>query len=244
MMLERAPDPRPDAVRLRFARSCSSALAPELAARLESYLQAPVVEAYGMTEASHEMAANPLPPGRRMHGSVGVPTGAEIRVVDKGGGDVSVGGVGEVVIRGPGVMDGYLANPQANADAFLDGWFRTGDQGRFDDGYLVLTGRIKEIIIRGGENISPLEVEAALRLHPGVAEVVVYGVPDEKYGQLVGAAIVPAGDLAEADVVEHCRRRLAPFKVPSVVHLVESIPRTPTGKVQRQRMPAHFGEDA
>jgi acyl-CoA synthetase (AMP-forming)/AMP-acid ligase II len=243
MVLERAPEQRPDDVRLRFVRSCSSALAAELAARVEDYVGAPMLEAYGMTEASHEMAANPLPPLRRVFGSVGIPTGAEIRVVDQTGADVADGAPGEVVIRGPGVMDGYLANDQANAEAFTDGWFRTGDQGRFDDGYLVLVGRLKEIIIRGGENISPLEVEAVLLRHPAVSEAVAYGVPDAKYGQLVGVAVVPAGSLSEADVVAHCREHLAPFKIPSVVHVVDTIPRTPTGKVQRPRMPAHFGEE-
>jgi acyl-CoA synthetase (AMP-forming)/AMP-acid ligase II len=243
MVLEGAPEQRPDDVRLRFARSCSSAMPPDLAARLERYLDAPLLEAYGMTEASHEMAANPLPPQQRVFGSVGVPTGAEIRVVDELGADVADGAAGEVVIRGPGVMDGYLANERANAEAFRDGWFRTGDQGRFDDGYLILVGRLKEIIIRGGENISPLEVEAVLLQHPAVKEAVAYGIPDAKYGQLVGAAVVAAGELSAADVVAHCKERLAAFKIPSVVHLVEKIPRTPTGKVQRQRMPAHFGED-
>jgi acyl-CoA synthetase (AMP-forming)/AMP-acid ligase II len=243
MVLERAPERRPDGVRLRFVRSCSSALAPELATRIEAYLDAPMLEAYGMTEASHEMAANPLPPLRRVFGSVGIPTGAEIRIVGKQGRDMADGSPGEVVIRGAGVMDGYLGNAEANADAFVDGWFRTGDQGRFDEGYLVLTGRLKEIIIRGGENISPLEVEDVLLRHPAVSEAVAYGVPDAKYGQLVGVAVVPAGPLSETDVVAHCREHLAPFKVPSVVHVVETIPRTPTGKVQRPRMPAHFGED-
>jgi acyl-CoA synthetase (AMP-forming)/AMP-acid ligase II len=213
-----------------------------LAARLESYLEVPVLEAYGMTEASHEMAANPLPPGKRVPGSVGVPTGAEIRIVDEQGADAADGVPGEVAVRGPGVIDGYLGNEQANAESFRDGWFRTGDRGRFDDGYLTLDGRIKEVIIRGGENISPLEVEAVLGLHPAVSEAVVYGIPDAKYGQLVGAAVVPASELSEADVLTHCKQHLAPFKIPSVVHVVETIPRTATGKVQRMRMPAHFGE--
>jgi acyl-CoA synthetase (AMP-forming)/AMP-acid ligase II len=243
MLLEGAPDWRPGAVRLRFVRSCSSAMAPELAERIEAYVDAPLLEAYGMTEASHEMAANPLPPRRRVPGSVGIPTGAEIRVVDERGTDVADGAPGEVVIRGPGVMDGYLGSPDANVEAFVDGWFRTGDLGRVEDGYLVLVGRIKEIIIRGGENISPLEVEAVLLRHPAVSDAVVYGVPDAKYGQLVGTAVVPGGELSEADVTAHCRRYLAAFKVPSVVHIVDRIPRTPTGKVQRPRMPAHFGED-
>ena len=242
MLLERAPE-RLERSRLRFARSCSSALAPDLLARMEEYLGVPMLEAYGMTEASHEMAANPLPPGRRLPGSVGIPTGAEIEVVDDDGTPVPAGAVGEVVIRGPGLTSGYLANDKANAEAFRNGWFRTGDQGRFDDGYLLLTGRIKEIIIRGGENISPHEVEAVLKAHPAVAEAVAYGIPDAKYGQLVGAAVVPRAETSQAELIAHCAGQLASFKVPTVVHVVESIPRTPTGKVQRPRMAAHFGEE-
>ena len=242
MLLERAPE-RLERSQLRFARSCSSALAPELLVRLEEYLGVPMLEAYGMTEASHEMAANPLPPGRRLPGSVGIPTGAEIDVVDDGGTPVPAGAVGEVVIRGPGVTSGYLANDKANAESFRNGWFRTGDQGRFDDGYLLLTGRIKEIIIRGGENISPHEVEAVLTAHPAVAEAVAYGIADAKYGQLVGAAVVPRAETTEAELIAHCAEQLASFKVPTVVHVVESIPRTPTGKVQRPRMAAYFGEE-
>jgi acyl-CoA synthetase (AMP-forming)/AMP-acid ligase II len=241
MLLERAPEQLP-ASQLRFARSCSSALSPELLDRLEGYLGVPALEAYGMTEASHEMAANPLPPDRRLPGSVGLPTGAEIRVADERGVSLPKGGVGEVVIRGPGVMDGYLASDAANAEAFYGEWFRTGDQGRFEDGYLLLTGRIKEIIIRGGENISPHEVEAVLKTHPAVSEAVVYGIADTKYGQIVGAAVVPGAATSEAELVAHCAERLASFKVPTVVHIVETIPKTPTGKVQRPRMAAHFGE--
>jgi acyl-CoA synthetase (AMP-forming)/AMP-acid ligase II len=241
MFLERAPA-TVDPTHLRFVRSCSSAMSPELAARVESQLDVPLLEAYGMTEASHEMAANPLPPGRRVPGSVGVATGAEIRVVDEQGADVE-GGPGEVVIRGPGVMAGYLENDEANAEAFIDGWFRTGDRGRLVDGYLFLDGRIKELIIRGGENISPLEVEAALLRHPAVTEAVVYGISDAKYGQVVGAAIVASTPIAEAEVLAHCKQHVAPFKAPSILHIVDSIPRTPTGKVQRRRMPEHFGEE-
>jgi acyl-CoA synthetase (AMP-forming)/AMP-acid ligase II len=243
MVLERAPAAPPDALRLRFARSCSSAMSPELAHRIEAYVGVPLLEAYGMTEASHEMAANPLPPRKRVFGTVGIPTGAEIRVVDEAGLEVADGHPGEVVIRGPGVTTGYLANDEANAESFRDGWFRTGDQGRFDDGYLTLVGRLKEIIIRGGENISPLEVEGALVAHPAIGEAVAYGIADAKYGQLVAAAVVPTGEVSEAELLAHCKELLAPFKVPSVLHVVDELPRTPTGKVQRQRMPAHFGED-
>jgi acyl-CoA synthetase (AMP-forming)/AMP-acid ligase II len=243
MVLERGPARPSERLQLRFVRSCSSALSPELLGRAEDLLGVPVIEAYGMTEASHEMSANPLPPGRRIAGSVGVPTGVEISIADGRGNQVVEGDVGEVVIRGPGVMSGYLANEQANAESFHGDWFRTGDQGRFADRYLTLTGRIKEIIIRGGENISPLEVEAVLLLHPAVSEAVVYGIPNSKYGQVVGAAVVPRADVTDSELVAHCRLHVAAFKAPSVVHIVESIPRTPTGKVQRPRMAAHFGED-
>ena len=203
----------------------------------------PMLEAYGMTEASHEMAANPLPPARRVLGSVGVPTGTEVDIVDESGAPLPPGQPGEVVIRGPGVMAGYVGDPEANARAFFGEWFRTGDQGVLEDGYLRLVGRLKEIIIRGGENISPLEVEDVLLDHPGVAQAVVYGIPDDRYGQVVGAAVVLDDPALDEDVLRrHCRERLAAFKVPVVVHVVDAIPRTPTGKVQRPRMAQHFGE--
>jgi len=244
MLLDRAPDQLPAGARLRFARSCSSALRPALARRLESYLGVPLLEAYGMTEASHEMAANPLPPGARPEGSVGIPTGAEIQIVDESGSALPAGTPGEVVIRGPGVMAGYLAAAEVNERAFFGEWFRTGDQGVLEDGYLRLVGRLKEIILRGGENISPLEVEEALLAHEAVAEAVVYGIPDDRYGQVVGSAVVLRDpSTAVEELLEHCRAQLAAFKVPRIVHVVESIPRTPTGKVQRPRMAAHFGEE-
>jgi acyl-CoA synthetase (AMP-forming)/AMP-acid ligase II len=244
MLLDRAPDQLLEGTCLRFARSCSSAMRPVLAQRLESYLGVPLLEAYGMTEASHEMAANPLPPRERIEGSVGLPTGAEIQIVDDAGAALAPGQPGEVVIRGPGVMAGYLADSDVNERAFFGEWFRTGDQGILENGYLRLVGRLKEIILRGGENISPLEVEEALLGHPAVAEAVVYGIPDDRYGQVVGSAVVLRDPAVAVDaLLDHCRERLAAFKVPRVVHVVESIPRTPTGKVQRPRMAAHFGEE-
>jgi len=244
MLLDGAPADVPEGARVRFVRSCSSAMRPALARRIEEYLAVPLLEAYGMTEASHEMAANPLPPARRVEGSVGVPTGAEVRIVDGEGNDVEAGQPGEVVIRGPGVTAGYVADAETNARAFFGDWFRTGDQGVLEDGYLRLVGRLKEIVIRGGENISPLEVEDVLLDHPAVAEAVVYGIPDERYGQVVGSAVVLRDGSADEEALRrHCRERLAAFKVPVVVHVVDAIPRTPTGKVQRPRMAAHFGEE-
>lgn len=236
MLLERAD--RPSAARLRFTRSCSSALSPELMARAEATFGVPMIEAYGMTEASHEMAANPLPPGERRPGSVGVPTGAAIRVADAGWAALPEGTPGEVVVSGPGLTPGYLANPEANAASFRDGWFRTGDQGVLEDGYLRLVGRLKELIIRGGENISPGEVEDVLRTHPAVADAVAFGVPDEKYGERVAVAVSLRGEADERALIEHCRSRLTAVKVPSEVHILDEIPRTATGKLQRRRVAA------
>jgi oxalate---CoA ligase len=172
-----------------------------------------------------------------------VPAGAEIRIVDAAGADVPPGATGEVAIRGPGVTPGYLNNDRANAEAFFDGWFRTGDEGALEDGYLRLRGRLKELIIRGGENISPHEVEAVLLANPQVAEAVAFGVADEKYGQTVAAAVVLRGDVTTEDIRREARRSLAAFKVPDRIHVVEQIPKTPTGKVQRSRMAAQLEGD-
>ena len=223
---------------LRFARSCSSALSPALLARAEQTYGAPVLEAYGMTEASHQMASNPLPPAERKPGSVGVPTGTEIGLIDRERRFLPEGSSGEVVIRGPGVTPGYLNNPEANADSFFDGWFRTGDLGVIEHGYLRLEGRLKEMILRGGENISPAEIEEVLVSHPAVADAVCFGVEDEKYGEEVGAAVSLSGVADEASLIAHCRERLAAFKVPRVIYILDTIPRTSTGKLQRRRVAA------
>ena len=232
MALERRDDgPAPRT--LRFVRSCSSALSPALLERCEAAYGAPMLEAYGMTEASHQMTSNPLPPGARVPGSVGISAGAEVRVVDTHGRDVDLG---EVVIRGPGVMSAYLANDAANAEAFVDGWFRTGDQGRLRDGYLYLEGRIKELIIRGGENISPGEIEDALRSHDSVLDAVAFGIESEKYGEEVGAAVALRDEVDPKALQTHCRERLAAFKVPVRIFVLPEIPRTATGKLQRRRI--------
>jgi oxalate---CoA ligase len=235
MILDRADDGGPPST-LRFVRSCSSALAPALLDRAEQTYQATMLEAYGMTEASHQMASNPLPPAARIPTSVGVPTGTEIRIVDKAGTPLPAGSAGEVVLRGPGVMSGYVNNPAATADAFFGDWFRTGDRGALRDGYLYLEGRIKEMILRGGENIAPAEIEQVLASHPAVRDAVCFGVPDAKYGELVGAAVTLSADAETRDLIEHCRGQLAAFKVPAQIDVLEEIPRTPTGKVQRRRV--------
>ena len=222
---------------LRFARSCSSALPPALHSKFEETFAIPLIEAYGMTEASHQMTSNPLPPAERRAGSVGVSAGAEVAILDEEWRPLPDGNAGEVAVRGPSVIDGYRANPEANAAAFRDGWFRTGDSGHLDTGgYLVLDGRIKEIINRGGEKISPHEVENALLTHPEVGEAVAYSVPDAKYGELVHAAVVTTGPVDTKTLVRHCSNQLAQFKVPQRIVLVESIPKGPTGKIQRRHL--------
>jgi acyl-CoA synthetase (AMP-forming)/AMP-acid ligase II len=227
---------------LRFVRSCSSPLPPELMARAEATYGAPVVEAYGMTEASHQMTSNPLPPQRRIPGSVGIPAGAEVTILDAEGAVLPPGDSGEVAVRGPGITSGYLGNPEANAESFTGGWFRTGDRGVIEDGYLYLQGRLKEMILRGGENISPYEIEDVLLAHPAVGDAVCFALEDQKYGEVVGAAVTLTGDAGEEDLTGHCREHLAAFKVPTVIHVLEVIPRTPTGKVQRRRMAAFVAD--
>ena len=237
ILLSRAEDGALDHTghRLRFARSCSSALPGPLMEAFETRFGLPLVEAYGMTEAAHQMASNPLPPGERRGGSVGLPTGTEIAILDDEWRPLSGGAVGEVCVRGPGVVDSYRANPEATAASFRDGWFRTGDSGQLSpDGYLSLAGRIKELINRGGEKISPHEVEDALLTHPEVVEAVAFGVPDAKYGETVGAVVVARSAVAEDALRAHCGERLAAFKVPVRVHLLDAIPKGPTGKVQRR----------
>jgi acyl-CoA synthetase (AMP-forming)/AMP-acid ligase II len=235
MILERADEGGAPAT-LRFARSCSSALSPAMMERAERGYGVPMLEAYGMTEASHQMASNPLPPGKRIGGSVGVATGTEIVVADQKGTMLPEGSPGEVVIRGPGVMSGYVNNPAATAEAFFGAWFRTGDRGVLRDGYLYLEGRLKEMILRGGENISPAEVEQALLSHSAVRDAVCFGVADDKYGELVSAAVTLSAQTDAAELIAHCRERLAAFKVPATIHVLDGIPRTATGKIQRRRV--------
>ena len=220
--------------RLRFIRSCSSALPPTLMAELEARFGVPVVEAYGMTEAAHQMACNPLPPGIRKPGSVGVAAGTETAIMEVGGARLlAQGDVGEIVVRGPNVMHGY-ANQVAD-QAFTDGWFRTSDQGRLDaDGYLFIEGRIKEIINRGGEKISPREVEEVLLQHPAVAQAVVFALPDKTLGQDVGAAVVLHDPcVTEKQLRQAVAARLAHFKVPRRIIVLDALPLGPTGKPQR-----------
>jgi oxalate---CoA ligase len=222
--------------RLRFIRSSSSALPPTVIAELERVFGVPVVEAYGMTEAAHQMASNPLPPAARKPGTVGPSGGPEIRVVDTSGKAVPPGATGEIVIKGPNVMREYENNPTANADAFYDGWFRTGDQGVMDDdGYVAITGRLKEIINRGGEKISPREVDEIIMEHPAVHQCVTFAMPHDMLGEDVAAAIVlrQGAHASDRELRDFAATRLAAFKVPRKILILTEIPVGATGKLQR-----------
>jgi acyl-CoA synthetase (AMP-forming)/AMP-acid ligase II len=221
---------------LRFLRSSSSSIPPQVIAGLEAAFSAPLIESYGMTEASHQMASNPLPPAVRKPGTVGRAAGPEIAIMDESGNLLPLGSTGEIVIRGPNVTAGYESNPKANAEAFTHGWFRTGDQGSMDsEGYLSITGRLKEIINRGGEKISPREVDEVLMDHPAVAQVVTFAIPHDKLGEDVGAVVVLREGRAATDkeLREFVGRRLADYKVPRKILFMDEIPKGATGKLQR-----------
>jgi acyl-CoA synthetase (AMP-forming)/AMP-acid ligase II len=230
-----------EAAGLRFIRSSSSSLPPQVMEALEATFHCPVIESYGMTEAAHQMASNLLPPGARKPGSVGVAAGPEIRIcAEDDARFVPRGEAGEVVISGPNVTPAYEANPDANAKSFfeLDGkrWFRTGDQGVLDDeGYLRITGRLKEIINRGGEKVSPLEVDECLMDHPAVQQVVTFAMPHDKLGEEVAAAVVlrEGQEASERELRDFAAAHLADFKVPRKVLIVAEIPKGATGKMQR-----------
>jgi oxalate---CoA ligase len=235
LLLARAGDTRPEGSEgLRFIRSCSAALPPEMMTKMEEVFGAPVLEAYGMTEASHQMASNPQLPRSHKAGSVGPATGIEIGIMDPTGNLLPQGERGEVVIKGPNVVDGYENNPEANASSFTNGWFRTGDQGYLDEeGYLFLTGRLKEMINRGGEKIGPREIDEVLLVHPSINEAVAFGVPHKTWGEEVAAAVTLKGPATEAEILAFCKERLADFKRPKKIYIVDAIPRTATGKIQR-----------
>jgi len=225
--------------RLRFIRSSSAPLPVALFEELSRIFRVPVVEAYSMTEAAHQMTCNPVTPGRQKPGTVGLPAGPDVVLLDENGHVLPPGVIGEIAIKGNSVIDGYEANPKANNEAFTDGWFRTGDQGRFDpEGYLVLTGRLKEQINRGGEKISPSEIDQVLLRHPEVAEAVAFGFPHPSLGEEIAAAVVlrPRARAGPEELHAFLHERLAPFKTPKRLLVIDKIPKGPTGKVQRRHM--------
>eukprot|EP01083_Nonionella_stella_P077448 211521_1 len=234
---------------MRFARSCSASLPAPVLGKLEAKFGVPVLEAYGMSEAAHQMSSNPLPPRSRKPGSVGVPTGVEVVILDDKNREMSQGSTGEISIRGPNVTCGYLNNEEANRKCFCFvesrqvTFFRTGDQGYFDaDGYLFLTGRLKELINRAGEKISPVEIDAVLTAHPAVGVAVAFGIPDTVYGEEVWAAVIPVGEarLTESEMKLFCSSKLPKFKCPKRIFITDDVPRTATGKIQRRVVSAHF----
>jgi len=221
---------------LRFIRSSSASLAPQVMAELEAIFQAPVIEAYGMTEAAHQMASNPLPPAAHKPKSVGLAAGPEVAIMDTSGKALPLGATGEIVIRGPNVMSAYENNPQANASAFYGDWFRTGDEGVMDEqGYLYLTGRLKEMINRGGEKISPREIDEVLMDHPAVQQAVAFAAPHPTLGEVPAAAIVlrEGFELDAKSLQAFAGEQLAAFKIPNPIVFVTEIPKGPTGKLQR-----------
>lgn len=229
------PNPKPN---IRFIRSCSSPLSPKTFHDLEKALGAPVLEAYAMTEAAHQMTSNPLPPNKRKPGSVGIGQGVEVKILDDAGKEVAPGKEAEICIRGENVTKGYLNNPSANESSFTkDGFFRTGDQGKLDaDGYVIITGRIKELINKGGEKISPIELDNVVSQHPAVSEAVSFAIEDEIYGQDIGLAIVikEGQKLTASELKTWLSKSLSAFKLPKKVFFTDVMPKTATGKVQRR----------
>ncbi|KAI1211772.1 acetyl-CoA synthetase-like protein [Annulohypoxylon truncatum] len=235
LLKDPAPSPLP---KIRFIRSCSSPLSPTVFHQLEEKFKAPVLEAYAMTEAAHQMTSNPLPPAKRKPGTVGLGQGVEVKILNDAGDEVPQGSEGEICILGENVTKGYLNNPTANASAFTKGgFFRTGDQGKKDeDGYIIITGRIKELINKGGEKISPIELDNVLTRHPSVSEAVSFAIPDELYGQEIGVAVVlkSGAKLDQDELKAWVSEKLAKFKVPKKVYFTEIMPKTATGKIQRR----------
>jgi oxalate---CoA ligase len=246
VLLERADSDYPkDGHDLRFVRSCSEPLAPEVLHALQSAFSAPVLSAYGMTETAHQVSSNPLPSeGPDKAASVGLATGVEIQVAARGDGPAATGETGEVWVRGPAVTSGYVDNEKETAQSFSDGWFHTGDLGHLDaDGYLFLTGRIKDLINKGGEKISPTEIDETLQSNADVEDALSFGIPDEKYGEEVAAAVVlrSGHHVGEEELKRYSRSKLSDFEVPSRIFFVKEIPRTAKGSGDRRRLAAQLG---
>jgi acyl-CoA synthetase (AMP-forming)/AMP-acid ligase II len=225
--------------RLRFARSASSALAPEVQTAFEDRFGIAIVETMGLTETAAQILSNPLPPGLRKVGSPGVAIGVEARIVTAQG-TAKPGEHGEIAVRGPNVMLEYLDDPQATGEAITpDGWLLTGDLGNMDqDGYVFVSGRSKELIIKGGENIAPREVDEALYSHPDVVEAAAFAQTCQTYGQRVAAAVkLKSGSkVSEEDLLAICRNRLGAFKCPDAIFFLDELPKGPSGKIQRLKL--------
>ena len=231
-------------LKLRLIRSSSASLPPAVFKDLNDVFSCPVIEAYGMTEATHQMTSNPLPPKQQKAGFVGLPAGPEVCIMNENGEVLKQGDEGEVCIKGENVTLGYDNNEEANKTSFTNGWFRTGDQGYFDnEGYLKISGRLKEIINKGGEKISPLEVDNVLMDHPFIDQAVCFGYDDKMLGENIASAIIiKSGETcSENDVLEYAQEKLAKFKIPKKIFFVEEIPKGATGKLQRNVLAKKFG---
>ena len=231
-------------LKLRFLRSSSASLPPAVFEKLNDVFKCPVIEAYGMTEATHQMTSNPLPPKLQKPGFVGVPAGPDVCIMDNKDEILKQGKTGEVCIKGNNVTLGYDNNSEANKDSFSNGWFRTGDQGFFDkDGYLKISGRLKEIINKGGEKISPLEVDNILMDHPLIEQAVCFGYEDKMLGEEIAAAIIvkEGQNCTEIDIKNYAEEKLAKFKIPKKIFFVSEIPKGATGKLQRNVLAKNFG---
>ncbi len=232
---------------LRFVRSCSAALSPATAQELRTAFAAPVLGAYGMTEATHQMTSMKADPEEVEPGLVGVSSGVEISIIGDDGRPCPPGEVGEIRVRGRTVVRGYLGDQAATAETFTAGWLHTGDLGSLSaTGELTLRGRIKEMINRGGEKISPQRIEDVLIGHPKVIEAAVFGVPDELYGETVAAVVLldtaASPDPVVAELVELCRERLAAYEVPTKIQVAEELPHTAKGSVDRRAVANQFGK--
>jgi acyl-CoA synthetase (AMP-forming)/AMP-acid ligase II len=229
--------------RLRFIVTGGGSLPASSIIGLESAFKVPVLEWYGMSEAG-AICINPLPPLQRKPGSVGMSMGSDVAIMGDGQMQLTKGKIGEVVIRGPNVFRGYEDDLEANKAAFVDGWFRTGDLGYFDeDGYLYLRGRVKEMINKGAEKIAPQEIDEALLKHPAVAEAVAFSVPHPTLGEDVAAAVVPrsGSSVTENELRVFLFDSLAYFKVPTRIVIIEEIPKGPLGKMKRSEMARELG---
>lgn len=224
---------------IRFGRSASSALPPSLHKEFEAKFKVPIIETMGLTETVAPVFSNPIEEGKRKYGSPGIAVGNEAKVVDRDGHELPRGEVGEILIRGDNVMKEYYKAPDITASTLVDGWFHTGDLGKQDeDGFFFITGRLKELIIKGGENIAPQEIDTALYKHPSVLEAAAVGVPDDVYGQEIKAFVVlkPGTQATEKEILDFCEKELGKFKTPKWVVFTESLPKGPSGKIQRLKL--------
>ena len=229
---------------LRLVRSSSASLPPAVFEKLNKVFNCPVIEAYGMTEATHQMTSNPLPPKKQKAGFVGIPAGPEVAIINDNNQIMKNGEIGEICIKGNNVTSGYENNPEANESSFNNGWFRTGDQGFFDqDGYLKISGRLKEIINKGGEKISPLEIDNVLMDHPSIEQAVCFGYEVKMLGEDIATAIIVKEGMncTEEDLKNYANEKLAKFKVPKKIFFVNEIPKGATGKLQRNTLAKKFG---